>query len=127
MKIRLHTLLIICCALLSTPRVSAQIDSLVFIADSARVQPEAKGELRVSIDALAFFRDNEYNSADVTRGYTLPGMWLMPTVSYQPLRNLRMEVGAYMLHYWGANTYPNANYTNLAAGHFKGFSLYPCV
>ena len=83
MKLRLHTLLIICCALLSTPRVSAQIDSLVFIADSARVQPEAKGELRVSIDALAFFRDNEYNSADVTRGYTLPGEptpILMPTI-----------------------------------------------
>lgn len=122
MKLRLHTLLIICCALLSTPRVSAQIDSLVFIADSARVQPEAKGELRVSIDALAFFRDNEYNSADVTRGYTLPGMWLMPTVSYQPLRNLRMEVGAYMLHYWGANTYPNANYTNLAEAESQGTS-----
>lgn len=114
MKSILRSLLIIYTALFTVPYSHAQIDSLVFIADSTHVQPDAKGELRVSVDALAFFRDNEYNSADVTRGYTLPGMWLMPTVSYQPLRNLRMEAGAYMLHYWGANTYPNANYTSLA-------------
>lgn len=114
MKSILRSLLIIYSVLFYAQDLHAQIDSLVFIADSTHVRPEAKGELRVSVDALAFFRDNEYNSADVTRGYTLPGMWLMPTVGYQPLRNLRMEAGAYMLHYWGANTYPNANYTSLA-------------
>lgn len=122
MKSILRAFLIIYSAVFGTLSLHAQIDSLVFIADSAHVRPEEKGELRASVDALAFFRDNEYNSADVTRGYTLPGMWLMPTVSYQPLRNLRMEVGAYMLHYWGANTYPNANYTNLAGADAQSTS-----
>lgn len=114
MKLLFRTILMISCALLAIQRASAQIDSLVFIADSAQIAPEAKGEMRLRVDALAFFRDNEYNSADVTRGYTLPGTWLMPTLSYQPLLNLRIEAGAYLLHYWGANTYPNANYTSLA-------------
>ena len=102
--------------LLSLPAVSqVRVDSLVFANDSTiSVTPRHKGELRATIDALAFFRDNEYNSKDVLKGYTLPGMWLMPTLSYQPLSNLRIEAGAHMLHYWGANAYPKSNYTNLA-------------
>ena len=74
-----------------------RVDSLVFANDSTiSVTPRHKGELRATIDALAFFRDNEYNSKDVLKGYTLPGMWLMPTLSYQPLSNLRIEAGAHI-------------------------------
>lgn len=91
----------------------AQVDSLVFATDSAWVKPEQQNELRITVDALAFFRDNEYNTKHVVRGYTLPGLWLQPTVSYQPLRQLKIEMGAFMIHYWGAKYYPNANYTNL--------------
>lgn len=35
-------------------------------------------------------------------------------MSYQPLKNLRVEVGVSMLHYWGANKYPNLNYSDIA-------------
>ena len=112
---RILCALLLCFVQFSVQSACAQqVDSLVFATDSARVVSERKRELRFTVDALAFFRDNEYNSKDVMKGYTLPGMWLKPTLSYQPLNNLSIEAGAYMLHYWGANKYPNANYTNLA-------------
>lgn len=116
MKRTLRTLLLYIgvLTLQTLPTHAQQVDSLVFATDQPQVRPRQKNELRLKVDALAFFRDNEYNSKDVMKGYTLPGVWLMPTLSYQPLKNLRIEAGAYMLHYWGANTYPNANYTRLA-------------
>ena len=89
----------------------AQMDSLLF-EDSHAVEPEGKGEVRLNIDGLSFFRDNEYEG-NLTKGYTLPGFWFQPTVSFQPLRNLRLEAGAYMIHYWGANKYPNLNYSDI--------------
>lgn len=89
----------------------AQMDSLVFEEDM-RIDSCAKGELRINIDNINFFRDNEYEGR-ITNGYTLPGFWLRPTVSWQPLKNLRVEAGAHMLHYWGANKYPNLNYSDL--------------
>lgn len=87
----------------------AQIDSLVFNTEKAEVMEKEKNELRFDFDALAFFKDNEYNSKDVVKGYTLPGMWFAPRISYQPLNNLKLEVGAFMLHYWGADSYPTSN------------------
>lgn len=92
----------------------AQIDSLVFNTESAKVDEKEKNELRFDLDALAFFKDNEYNSKDVIKGYTLPGMWLTPRISYQPLNNLKLEVGAYMLHYWGADSYPTSDFGDLS-------------
>lgn len=108
--------------------VRAQLDSLVYAPESGKIQPEQKNELRVTVDAMAFFRDNEYNTKHLVKGYTLPGAWLAPSVSYQPLRNLKLEVGAFMLHYWGANRYPNANYTNLESAEAqKTTKAFHCV
>lgn len=90
----------------------AQNDSLLF-EDNTRIDTTARGELRVDIDAMAFFRDNEYKGR-LTKGYTLPGFRLQPTLTFQPLRNLKLEAGLYMLHYWGANKYPNMNYKDIA-------------
>lgn len=92
----------------------AQTDSLVYITPSTQVLPEGKGELRGAVDAMVFMRDNEYES-DLVKGYTLPGMWLAPTLSYQPLRNLKIEAGAHLLHFWGANRYPIGSYRVLPA------------
>ena len=89
----------------------AQMDSLLF-EDSHAMDSVGKGELRLNIDGLSFFRDNEYEG-NLRKGYTLPGFWLQPTVSFQPLKNLRLEAGAFMLHYWGANKYPNLNYSDI--------------
>ena len=69
-------------------------------------------ELRFNLRNINFFRDNEYQG-NLTKGYTLPGFRLLPSVSYQPLKILNLEVGAYMLHYWGANKYPNLNYSDM--------------
>ena len=113
---RLPTLLTAALLLLTTANVKAQvsvhIDSLLF-ENSHRIDSASYGELRLNFDALCFFRDNEYKGY-LSKGYTLPGYRLQPTVSYQPLKNLRVEVGVSMLHYWGANKYPNLNYSDIA-------------
>ena len=113
---RLPTLLTAALLLLTTAnaeaQVSARIDSLLF-ENSHRIDSASCGELRLNFDALCFFRDNEYKGY-LSKGYTLPGYRLQPTVSYQPLKNLRVEVGVSMLHYWGANKYPNLNYSDIA-------------
>ncbi|MDD7621308.1 MAG: hypothetical protein SPJ79_07860, partial [Prevotella sp.] len=83
-------------------------DSLLF-EESHALDTAGVNELRLNIDNLDFFRDNEYKG-HLTKGYTLPGFRLRPTVSYQPLSRLRLDGGVYMLHYWGANKYPNLNY-----------------
>lgn len=113
---RLSRLAALALALLAYTNAGAQtgarIDSLLFETDH-RIDTAACGELRLNFDALCFFRDNEYKGY-LTKGYTLPGYRLQPTVSYQPLKNLRVEVGVSMLHYWGANKYPNLNYSDIA-------------
>lgn len=106
-------LLITAITFATTLKATAQIDSLIYNADSPTIATDERYELRINVDGMAFFRDNEYNTKDAVKGYTLPGVWLQPSVSYQPLRNLKLELGAYMIHFWGANRYPNANYTNL--------------
>lgn len=70
-------------------------------------------ELKLNIDNVSFICDNEYEGRQA-KGYTLPGIWIQPTVSYQPLRNVKVEAGVYMLRYWGANKYPNVNYSDIA-------------
>ena len=113
---RLPTLLTAALLLLTTANAkahgSAHIDSLLF-ENSHRIDSASCGELRLNFDALCFFRDNEYKGS-LSKGYTLPGYRLQPTMSYQPLKNLRVEVGVSMLHYWGANKYPNLNYSDIA-------------
>ena len=89
---------------------SAQRDSILF-EENHTIDTTAIGELRVNIDNLNFFKNNEYES-QITKGYTLPGFWVKPSVSYQPLRNLKVDVGAYMIHYWGATKYPIATCQN---------------
>lgn len=114
--------------LLAGNHARAQLDSLVYGAKNIEIQTENKGELRANIEAMAFVRDNEYKSK-LVKGYTLPGIWLDPTLSYQPLRNLQVELGLHMLHFWGANKYPNFNYSKLASWKGKntqnGFHCVP--
>lgn len=109
----LYTLLLGCVALLLLPAgAEAQTDSLICHTPTD-IRPEEKGELRFRIDNISFVRDNEYKGA-LAKGYTLPGIWVEPALSYQPLRNLTLEVGLHALHYWGANKYPNLNYSDIA-------------
>ena len=76
--------------------------------DSLRIK-----ELRLDIDNLFFFKNNEFGNS-VMKGYTLPGAWINPKLSYIPLPNVKFEAGAYMLWYSGAYKYPNYAYQDIA-------------
>lgn len=91
--------------------VYAQMDSLLF-QQNTDIDRQAKGELRFRLDNINFVRDNEYKGRYV-KGYTLPGFWVQPSFSFQPLHNLKVEAGVYLLRYWGANKYPNLNYSDI--------------
>lgn len=108
-------------------KAAAQLDSLSFYSVNM-LRPEDAKRLDFCIDNLNFIRDNEYKGSMV-KGYTLPGIWILPKFTYQPLRNLKLEAGAYLLRYWGANVYPNLNYSDLAIWkgeqYQKGFHALP--
>lgn len=85
---------------------SAQIDEKVFYTDY-RIDPEKKGGLYFELDNLSFFKDNEFDGP-TQEGYTLPGFRLKPKLVFYPLKNIKLEAGAYLLKYWGANRYPQS-------------------
>lgn len=99
-------------AVASARAVPPPADS-VLRADPLCLDPGRAGELRIGLESLSFVRDNEYKSP-LMKGYTLPGIWLRPMLTWQPLALLRLEAGAHLLRYWGANVYPNINYTDIA-------------
>ena len=76
--------------------------------DSSRVR-----SLRVALDNLTFFRDNEYSSC-LTKGYSLPGLWLQPKFVLTPLSQVELELGLHALIFDGANKYPNYVYHDIA-------------
>ena len=90
-----------------------QIPEAVLQFGDYRVQPEEKGRLSLRIDNLSFFHDNEF-TGPVMKGYTLPGLWLQPKLRYQPLENVRLELGLHALTYHGASKYPNYAYRDIA-------------
>lgn len=108
----LRTLCLVILTIWAGPACKAQMDSVVYYAGDSRIDRKAVGELRLDIDASIFLRDNEYKSR-LVKGYTLPGMRLNPSVSYQPLKNLKVDLGVYMIHYWGTNSYPKANFSSI--------------
>ena len=90
---------------------SQDMSSLIYAEDTTFSANEVR-QLRLRFRNLNFFRNNEYKG-ELVKGYTLPGLWILPTVSYQPLRSLKIEAGAYMLRYWGESKYPNTHYGDL--------------
>ena len=89
-----------------------------FSLTDSRAQAEVsdtfvKGELGLKTEALAFFRDNEYDG-DIQKGYTLPGAWVRPALTYNPLDSIHLELGASGLFYSGANKYPCWAYHDIA-------------
>lgn len=97
--------------LLFAANASAQVDSL--FATPYQLHPEREGELRMDIDNLNFFQDNEFKG-EVVKGYTLPGVWWQPRLSYYPLPNLKLEAGAHLLYYSGSHQYPVGIYEGVA-------------
>lgn len=103
-----------------------QIAERVFRSDT-RIDPSRKGELRVGLDHISFFRDNEFSTSTMD-GYTLPGLWVRPKFSFQPLYNIKVEAGVHLLRYWGTDRYPNMAYQDIATwkgGKQHGFHVLP--
>lgn len=86
------------------------------------------GDLRFHLRNADFFHNNEY-AGHLADGYTLPGFRIRPTVSYQPLPNLKLDLGVYLLRYWGTDQYPNICYSNMpdwqGDHNQKGFHILP--
>lgn len=81
--------------------------------DDYHIDTIAEKTLSVKLDALTFFRDNEYNSS-LTKGYSLPGLWLNPKAEYNPNNNIHLELGLNALIFEGANKYPNFAYHDIS-------------
>lgn len=77
------------------------------------IDPDKDGGLYLEVDNVNFFKDNEY-SGNVMKGYTLPGLWLQPKLTFYPLKNLKLEAGLHALIYHGAYKFPNYAYRDIA-------------
>ena len=97
-------ILIFVAIIASTSATHAQISGST-LSEKKEIRQDEKRKLYLDLDVLTFFKNNEYVS-DVIKGYTLPGFWLRPKLEYNMLDNVKLELGAHMLHYWGATSYP---------------------
>lgn len=82
-------------------------------ASDYRLSYDDTRTLAVDVHALAFFKDNEFGGDQAT-GYTLPGFWLQPRLTYQPLDAVRLEAGLHAIVFNGANKYPCYAYHDIA-------------
>ena len=94
----------------------AQIYDNLFVEDY-RTDTTQTRVLGLELDATAAFRDNEYTTP-LTNGYTLPVGILAPRLTYNPINQIHMEVGARAIFFAGANKYPSWAYHDIA--YWKG-------
>lgn len=86
-------------------------------SENSNIDSIPTSSLRAEVDAIAFFHDNEYSS-DIRKGYSLPGVRIIPHLAYNPIQQINIELGASMLFYNGANKYPCYAYHDI--GTWKG-------
>lgn len=70
-----------------------------------RVDSAKTNTLGLELEALAFFKDNEFDGS-VQYGYSLPGVRLQPRLTYTPIDEIKLELGLHATIYSGANKYP---------------------
>lgn len=70
-----------------------------------RVDSSQTNTLGIELEALAFFKDNEFDGS-VLNGYSLPGVRLQPRLTYTPVDKIKLELGLHATIYSGANKYP---------------------
>lgn len=70
-----------------------------------RVDSANTNTLGLELEALAFFKDNEFDGS-VQCGYSLPGVRLQPRLTYTPIDEIKLELGLHATIYSGANKYP---------------------
>lgn len=94
----------------------AQIYDNLF-ADDYRIDTTQTRILGLELDATAAFRDNEYTTP-LANGYTLPVGIVAPRLTYNPINQIHIEVGARAIFFAGANKYPSWAYHDIA--YWKG-------
>lgn len=90
----------------------AQVVSRVCETDY-RINPDKEKELSFEVDNISFFKNNEYDG-NVVKGYTIPGIWVQPKVTFYPTKNIRLEAGLHLLWYSGAYQYPCLSYMDIS-------------
>ena len=80
----------------------SQLNNKVFEDRLTLDQPDS-GKLFVGLNALGFFKNNEYKKT-VVNGYTLFGYQFQPTLSYHLTKNIRMDAGAYFQQDFGSSS-----------------------
>lgn len=70
--------------------------------------------LSLKVEADAFVVDNEYTGRMVT-GYTLPGVWIRPRLTYDPIEAIHLELGAHAIFFNGTSRYPCYAYHDIAS------------
>ena len=107
--------------------VGAQLDAKLYRSETT-IDSMNQGKWLVEVDNITYFKDNEYDGK-LQKGYSLPGFWLQPKMVYYPLPNVKLELGAHLLHYWGAFNYPYTAYQGIAEWdsptYQKGFHALP--
>ena len=112
---RLKVFLMVCiCVFTCSAQIQPFIGSVVG-ADS--IDSAETGKFGLTVDAIAFMKDNEYDS-EHSNGYTLPGFWIEPRITWQPMSTVRLEAGFHALVFDGANRYPCYVYNGI--GKWKG-------
>lgn len=80
-------------------------------------RPEQDGFRRPfcwNVDAMAFFKDNEFRG-EKTQGYTFPGFNVTPKLVWRPFGGIGFEAGLNILYFWGSSQYPYGLYNPVAA------------
>ena len=101
---------------LFVPSVFAQTEGDMayrLCTDNPRIDTTQVKQLRVDVDALAFFKNDEYTGPTM-KGYTLPGTWLNPKLTYTPLPQVKLELGFRATIFDGAHKYPNFAFRDIA-------------
>ncbi|MBL7864116.1 MAG: hypothetical protein JNK10_04525 [Cyclobacteriaceae bacterium] len=79
--------------------VWGQLNNRVF-EDRLLIEPADSGKLFAGINALGFFKNNEYKQT-IIEGYTLFGYQFQPYISFQPIKNIRIDAGIYLQQDFG--------------------------
>ena len=106
-----RTIILLIIFALGRSNVKGQI-SVLFNEDIQIDSFEVK-KLYLEVDALSFFKNNEFVGEKI-KGYTLPGFRMSPHLSLAFSKNVRMEVGANIIRYWGSEIYPCYSYLGIA-------------
>lgn len=81
-------------SLMFVQSVKAQLDNSAFITIT-RLEKSDSNKLALNLSVVGFSKNNEYFNR-IADGYTLFGYQLMPTIQYQPRKNVALEAGLFL-------------------------------